>query len=47
MRKNCGPPAAPSWFKPETEPHHQSFGEVLAGIWAGIVAWFRSWWPFH
>jgi hypothetical protein len=49
MHKNCAPPAAPSWFKPapiQAEPHHKSFGEVLAGIWDGIVAWFKSWWPF-
>jgi hypothetical protein len=49
MQKNCAPPAAPSWFKPApapAEPHHKSFGEVLAGVWAAIVAWFKSWWPF-
>ena len=49
MRKNCAPPAAPSWFRPAPEPHpvHRSFAEVLAGVWAGVVAWFWSWWPFH
>lgn len=48
MHKNCAPPAAPSWFKPAPEAvhHDQSFGEVLAGIWASIVGWFKSWWPF-
>jgi hypothetical protein len=53
MRKNCAPPAAPSWFKPapapypEPHPVHRSFAEVLARIWAGLVAWFQSWWPFR
>jgi len=53
MRKNCAPPAAPSWFRPapqarsEAPPAHRSFAEAMAGIWAGVVAWFRSWWPFH
>jgi hypothetical protein len=49
MRKNCAPPAAPSWFKPAPEPQpvRHSFADALAGIWAGLVAWFRSWWPFH
>ena len=53
MRKNCAPPAAPSWFKPAPEPHpgaqpvRPSFAETLAGVWASFVAWFQSWWPFH
>jgi hypothetical protein len=53
MRRNCAPPAAPSWFKPALErpqapqPVHRAFADVLAGVWAGLVAWFRSWWPFH
>lgn len=50
MRKNCAPPAAPSWFKPapaEAPSAHKGFIEALAGFWASIVAWFQSWWPFR
>jgi hypothetical protein len=49
MRRNCAPPAAPSWFKPAPAPQpvHRTLADVLAGIWAGLVAWFRSWWPFR
>jgi hypothetical protein len=51
MRKNCAPPAAPSWFRPTAAPEPQPVNRAsaggLTGIWAGIVAWFWSWWPFH
>jgi hypothetical protein len=47
MRRNCAPPAAPSWFKPAPQPVHSSLADMLAGLWAGLVAWFRSWWPFR
>lgn len=52
MRRNCAPPAAPSWFRPAPEPRpqpgrRQSFADALAGFWTGLVAWFWSWWPFR
>ena len=40
MRMNCAPPAAPSWFVPERPKGTD------ASLWARIVAWFWSWWPF-
>lgn len=52
MRKNCAPPAAPSWFKPRLETEHAaarpspSFADLWGAFWAKVVAWFRSWWPF-
>lgn len=40
MDRNCAPPAAPSWFVPKKEL------TGFAALWAGIVAWVQSWWPF-
>ncbi len=41
MRMNCAPPAAPSWFVPEKPKPPEP-----AGLWAALVKWFWSWWPF-
>lgn len=43
MRMNCAPPAAPSWFVPET-PKAESGGFMawLSGVWDRIVGWFRG-----
>lgn len=47
MRMNCGPPAAPSWFKPAPPPAAAKPGiSLIAAFWIRIVAWFWSWWPF-
>jgi hypothetical protein len=49
MRMNCAPPAAPSWFKPAppgAAPLRGAPSSGWAAFWAGVVAWFRSWWPF-
>jgi hypothetical protein len=43
MRMDCAPPAAPSWFHPRRPEHGFDF---FAQLWARVVAWFRSWWPF-
>lgn len=41
MQRNCAPPAAPSWFVPKVETP-----AAEPTLWARILAWFRSWWPF-
>lgn len=48
MRMNCAPPAAPSWFVPEPPkgPVETAIGFSFDGLWARIVTWFWSWWPF-
>lgn len=46
MRMNCAPPAAPSWFKPHAAAPRSAAPSAWDRFWAGIVAWFRSWWPF-
>lgn len=48
MRMNCAPPAAPSWFVPERPkgPVETAIGFSFDGLWARIVTWFWSWWPF-
>lgn len=47
MRLNCAPPAAPSWFVPERPKNPiAAAGASLSALWAKIVAWFWSWWPF-
>ena len=48
MRMNCAPPAAPSWFvpTPPRNPVEKAVGQSFDGLWARIVAWFWSWWPF-
>ncbi len=42
MQKNCAPPAAPSWFVPEAEAKGGGLLGWLAGVFAGIGAWFRG-----
>jgi hypothetical protein len=52
MRMNCAPPAAPSWFVPAPPPKPVTASAAqgplvrLAAFWAGVVAWWRGWWPF-
>lgn len=48
MRMNCAPPAAPSWFvpAPPKTPVEKVVGQSFDGLWARIVTWFWSWWPF-
>lgn len=55
MRMNCAPPAAPSWFVPAPPPKPvvpqaapgplAQLSAFLADFWAGVVNWWRGWWP--